>query len=325
MRYIKYFLCGMVWLSALLYGQNAEGFSSDPYKELYHLQRKVESLEKRLEEWKKKENAIEQAKKELKRKKATSEHELAEKKKELVQKEEKWKGQEATLHDEIERLRAQHETDSATMANLRSDLEKLKKFRIEWLAQLVGSVEERWLKKAYSAVDLKELEADSAQYKKYASEDERVNEAYEKLCKYLADYRLYTAGVNAVHSRYDKTVVDGLAPQIENLWGRATDEQKAKELKLLYWQLNNYRETVQIFQDVIKEIEGIVIDTEMPDHKSAWPLVKEMLGKQKENGNIPALREIPWLSEQYDKYEEDLGKNCVKPSVVRNEIMGFTF
>ena len=116
--------------------------------------------------------------------------------------------------------------------------------------------------------------------------------------------------------------VDRLKSQIQELKGQVDDEFKKKELERLYTQLENYRVTIEIFQDVIKAVEESTIGQDT--HDMAWPLVEIVLKKQEDdNEYISALRDIPWLSKQFDSYYEDLKNDCLAKSSVRNEIMSY--
>lgn len=126
--------------------------------------------------------------------------------------------------------------------------------------------------------------------------------------------------VKAVNSQYNKTSINAVALSVKNLRDKTTDINKKEELSLLYWQLDNYGVTVEIFQDVIKAVDEQI--TDQTNHRSAWPLVKAVLDKQeKDDEYITAINKIPWLSQQYKMYYEALERNCIAPNKVRNIIM----
>lgn len=217
-------------------------------------------------------------------------------------------------HDE------QHKTDAQTITALKKQLNDLQVFRAKWLAELAGEVDEKWLNKPYSAIDLAQLETDYQQYEEFATADTRVAEARNKLKPFVENVRLYAQATEAVHSPYDKAKVASLIPSLRTLCDRCTEQQGAKEVKSLFWQLDNYAVTVEIFQDVIKEIQKVIKNE--TEHQFAWPLVQATLDKlEKESSFITALDEIPWLKEQSKTYRESLATNCVQPNAIADKIM----
>lgn len=217
-------------------------------------------------------------------------------------------------HDE------QHKADSETIATLKKQLGDLQVFRAKWLAELAGEVDGKWLNKPYPTTDLAQLEADYRQYEEFAAADARVAEARDKLKPFVENVRLYAQATEAVHSPYDKAKVASLIPALRTLRDHCTEQQGAKEVKALFWQLDNYAVTVEIFQDVIKAVQGAIHNE--TEHQFAWPLVQATLDKlEKESNLITALDEIPWLKEQSKAYRESLATNCVQPNAIADKIM----
>lgn len=213
-----------------------------------------------------------------------------------------------------------HKADAETIAALKQQLNGLQVFRAKWLAELASEVDGKWLNKPYPAVDLTQLEADYQQYEEFAAADARVAEARNKLKPFVENVRLYVQAAEAVNSPYDKTKVESLIPALRTLRNQCTEQQGATEVKLLFWQLDNYAMTVKIFQKVIKAVQEVVNNE--TEHLFAWPLVQATLKKlEKESSYITALDEIPWLKEQSKAYRESLATNCVQPNAIADKIM----
>ena len=222
--------------------------------------------------------------------------------------------------EQISQLLQQHSRDSIEIASLRGDLSELSNFRKMWLAQLAESVNEKWLNKPYSQINMKELEVALKQYAEFASSDKRIADARDKLQVLLAECQIYNQGVNIINAPYEKSRLNSIAVPLKNMRDKTTDPTKKQELSLLFWQLDNYGITVEIFQDVIKAVDEQILG--MNAHKAAWPLAKAVLEKlEREDEYITAVKKIPWLSEQYDSYYKDLEKNCIGTNRVHDLIM----
>lgn len=223
--------------------------------------------------------------------------------------------------DELEKTRTlQHKADLEEIDSLKKELNALKDFRVKWLAELAGSVEAKWFGKPYSAIDLAKLEADFLQYDMYAKEDAAVAGAKAKLEPLLANCRLYQRAVKAVHSKYEEAVVEPLIAPIA-LLRDSTEAKFREELDKLHRQLEDYRITVEIFQeDIIGKVNEAVKGQESAN--AAFPLAKAVLDVQEEeSGYITAIRDIPWLSDQYDKYYKALEENCLGANPTAEEIL----
>ena len=222
--------------------------------------------------------------------------------------------------EQVARLQQQHIDDSIAIVSLRADLSELSNFRKMWIAQLAESVNERWLEKPYSQINIQELENALKQYDEFASSDKRIADALDKLKVLLKDCQIYNQGIHIVNALYEKERINSILVPLKSLRDKTTDPTKKKELSLLYWQLDNYGVTIEIFQDVIKAVDEQILG--LNAHKAAWPLVKAVLDKQeKDDEYITAIKKIPWLSKQYDAYYQSLERNCVGTNRVRDMIM----
>lgn len=212
-----------------------------------------------------------------------------------------------------------HREDSLTIVSLQEELNGLKEFRVKWLAQLAVSVDEKWLNKPYAAIDVTALERDYAQYEQYAPMDAKVAEAKNKLTSFVANARLYQQGKNAINSEYHAAEVTSLVEPMRTLRDNMPEGSNREDVANLCWQLDNYAITIEIFQDVIKAVNEAV-NGQSP--AGAWPLAKATLDKQeKESEYISAIKMIPWLAVQYDKYYELLKKDATKPNEVGETIL----
>lgn len=322
----------------LLRAQDANG--TDLYKENYDLKKelkekddKIKELEERLAQMTLERNRVDSLLKEEKAVGKSSEVKAHIRKLEKEIKELEAKLQDCAANaetavnqqtqanqEQILRLRQQHSQDSIEIASLKSELSDLSDFRKMWLAQLAESVNEKWLDKPYSKIDVNELQKALAQYEEFASTDQRIADASVKLKELLAACQLYEQGVKVVSSPYDASQISAIAAKIKNLRDNTADSEKKKELSSLFWQLDNYGVTVEIFQDIIKAVDEQISGQDR--HKAAWPLVNAVMEKlEKEDEYITAVKKIPWLSEQYGLYYDALKKDCIAPNPVHDIIM----
>lgn len=215
-----------------------------------------------------------------------------------------------------------HREDSLNIVSLQEELNGLKEFRVKWLAQLAESVDEKWLNKPYATIDVTALEKDYAQYEQYAPMDAKVAEAKDKLTPFVANVRLYQQGKNAVNSKYHAEEVTSLVESLHTLRDNMPEGNNRDDVANLCWQLDNYAITIEIFQDVIRAVNEAV---KGQSPVGAWPLAKATLDKQeKESEYISAIKMIPWLAVQYDKYYELLKKDATKPNEVGEAILNIT-
>lgn len=216
----------------------------------------------------------------------------------------------------------QHEKDSLDIVALREELNGLEEFRVKWLAQLAESVNEKWLNKPYAAIDVVALEKDYAQYEQYAPMDAKVAEAKDKLTPFVTNARLYQQGKEAVNSKYDAAVVNSLIEPMRALRDSLPEGDNQDDVANICWQLDNYAITIEIFQDVIKAVNK---EVQGQSAAGAWYLAKAALDKQeKESEYISAIKDIPWLAKQYDKYYELLKEDASKPNEVGEAILHIT-
>lgn len=216
----------------------------------------------------------------------------------------------------------QHEKDSLNIVALRKELNGLEEFRVKWLAQLAESVDEKWLNKPYAAIDVAALEKDYAQYEQYAPMDAKVAEAKDKLTPFIANARLYQRGKEAVDTVYNAKEVNSLIEPMRTLRDSIPEGDNRDDVANLYWQLDNYAITIKIFQNVIKAVNEAV---QGQSAVGAWPLAKAALDKQeKEFEYISAIKDIPWLAEQYEEYYKLLKEDASKPNKIGEAILNIT-
>lgn len=223
---------------------------------------------------------------------------------------------------QVETLTGQHGKDNSTIVSLQDKLKELQDFCIKRSTLLAESVGERWLNKSYSAIDVNELEMDFQQCEKFTSADHpEITNAKKQLKVLLDNSRLYQKGVNAINSEYNAEVVESLETPMHTLCDHTKNADVKSDVEYLYWQLTNYGTTVEIFQDVIGEVNKAIEG--QSTHKAAWPLVNAALKKQEDDSEyITAIQKIPWLAKQYEEYFKALKTNCMKRSPVEEIIMG---
>lgn len=210
--------------------------------------------------------------------------------------------------------------DSLTIVSLQDKLNELQNFRVKWLAQLAESVDKKWLSKPFSAIDVNELETDFQQYEEFSSADKKVADARDKLKVFLNNCQLYQKAVKAVNSMYNPEIINSLITPIRTLRDSITNTSSKEDIKIVYWQLNNYEITIEIFQEVIQKVNKAV--NGQSTHKAAWPLANATLDKQeKESEYISAIQMIPWLAKQYADYFKGLEEDCLKPNPIGEMIM----
>lgn len=225
--------------------------------------------------------------------------------------------------EKMDVLVGQHTEDSLAMASLQEELYHMQEFRVMWLAQLAESVNEKWLEKPYVAIDVLALEKDYEQYDRYAPMDAKVAEARDKLKPFVDNVHLYWRGIEAVNSVYDTEKVTSLIEPMRVLRDGMPGGDNRDDVANLYWQLDNYAITIEIFQDVIRAVNEAVKG--ISGQAGAWPLVKAALEKQEtESEYISAIKMIPWLAKQYDEYFKLLEKDSTRPNKVGEAIMRIT-
>lgn len=340
MNYIKIILLFAIFCCSTSLKAQDTGEEGDPYKENYALKKELAKKDARIknleEELAKTEIERNKADSLLKVEKATGKSKEIKSQIQVLEQENKRlkaeldncssnvdkviNQQTKSSQEQISQLLQQHSKDSIEIASLRGDLAELSNFRQMWLTQLAESVNEKWLDKPYSQINMQELEIALQQYDEFASSDKKIADARDKLKMLLAECQIYNQGVSIVNAPYEKGQINSIAGSLNSLRDKVTDPTKKQELSLLYWQLDNYGVTVEIFQDVIKAVDEQILG--MNAHKTAWPLVKAVLDKQeKDDEYITAIKKIPWLSEQFNLYYKYLEKNCVGTNKVHDTIM----
>jgi hypothetical protein len=328
--YSQILLLGL--LSTMCMSMQAQDKGDDPYKEIYELKKSLDSKDKELAtlqgKYEKLEANLDKAKEDLNNEKNSSksaqikeltqqlkEKDLAAKQSELdsSRKEEEYKTQLSQKEEKIKEL-------TQEINELNNQLSDLSKFKRLQLKQLASSVEADWLNKPYSQIDMNNLKKACAEYKEYEKDDEDVKAASDKLSNLMNEALIYNEGMSCVSSIYDADRIQKAIQNIKDLHVEASTE-KGQELKKLQRRLNDYEITVEIFVYVIHAVDGAI--NEGDSQEAAFLSVKVVLEEQeKVNGYISAIREYPWLSEQYDEYYNALSKDCFSANAAKNLILG---
>lgn len=338
----------VVFLSAHCFAQTERTGNepTDPQEEIKHLNKSLSDLEKELS---KKDKEIERLTEQLKKAKENNETLLDE----LTH--EKEEGKSATNRAQIKHLKdsiknitqshegllrqmkadsvklaevyatqmndwcVQHQKDSVELSRLTEELAQLGEFKVKWLSQLADGVDEKWLSKRYSEFALADLELDYKQYEQYALSDKKVADARDKLKQLLDEKRVYDMGIRLISTKYDASDIEDCLTRVKALMATVNDAQKKDELNVLRKKLKDYGVTIEIFQEVIDAVEQQIQNQE--SHSAAWPLAKSVIEKQEKNYEyISAIKDIPWLAEQWEEYYKCLENNCLEANSVRNLI-----
>lgn len=228
---------------------------------------------------------------------------------------------------EITQLQEQLKQNADLIAQMKKDAESLEAFKGPWLAQLAQSVDTEWLSKTFQEIDPTLMEYTYSQYEQFADADPKVAEARDKMKTLKEAYNLYSQAKQAVESPFDASMVTPLVAQVDALRNKTTHAGRKTELDALYQQLNDYSVTVEIFQDVIKAIDGIItqqsqggLDAFMKNAVKA-NIQKELDRQESEDKNITAIKAIPWLAAQYETYYQALMADFLAPNPTHDVIM----
>ena len=220
---------------------------------------------------------------------------------------------------QLQQLQDRQAKDQAEITALNQQLKDLHSFRQMWLAEQVEKVETQWLSKNYPDIDMSELERTIQTYQEFVS-DQRIADARNKLLALQEECRIYQNGDKLIKSPYDAAQVKAAATAVKALRDKITNANKKTTLSTLYRLLNDYGVTVEIFQDAIKAVDKQLSGQDQ--HRIAWPLVKATLDKQeKDYKYISAIKDIPWLKDQYEAYEAALKKDCLAPNPIHDLIL----
>ena len=209
----------------------------------------------------------------------------------------------ATIHEECQNvmtsLLSQFSADSAALAQVEAELAGLQDVRKEQIAEMLQQVDSKWLSKSFAQLDSAELEAATLQYIARAATNQSLDAARKKMEGLRAAYRIYRLGLYVVNHRYDATEVGRSLDLVKKVREQEKNTVRKKELSRLFAQLDDYQATVQIFQDLILELDK---------KKSFAEMQKEIKKQEDEDEVISSIQAIPWLKKQYEDYYRALGK-----------------
>ena len=206
---------------------------------------------------------------------------------------------------------------------LHKENEQLSVFKDALLAQLADKVVGRWTRLPYCQIDSIAFTDTLALYKKYKDDNPKVARAYDQLKTLDENLNLYWRAKRAVNSPYEAQTVKELVQPMKNLSESVKSQGNKKnidEISELYSQLYNYKGTLQYFQeDIIKgkvesNIQRWQAGGESPE--DAWILLQDDLPE-----TDPYISKIPWLSEQYRAYYEQLNRDVYGANPARDIIM----
>lgn len=202
-------------------------------------------------------------------------------------------------------------TDSISMLNER--LNAFGDFRNKWMIGLADSIVGSFMEKGYSAVEVSELEELFGRYNELAGKDSAAVAARDSLGRFLEEYELFVKGTGAVNAPYDQELVNSLIVPVQTLRDATPDGVRKKELVNLARRLFNYDVTVEMFEEIVAEIDDAVKKNAAGEHAVAYPAVEKILKRQVEEEIVVEIEDIPWLKTQYGEYCRLLKENCVAP------------
>lgn len=206
------------------------------------------------------------------------------------------------------------EAVSREIASLEEELKGLESVRQKLDAQLMQDVQSKWLSKTYSQLEENALRAAVAQYRQRAEANKAMDASYQQMQALLDEFTIYERGMQAVSNPYHAESVSQLADEVKQLRAKVTGDRR-KELSKLFVMLDDYPATVQIFQDLISEI----------DKQKTFADIKKVIKAQEEDGEvITSITSIPWLKSRYEAYYNALkggNGNNTASACVRDEIM----
>ena len=196
---------------------------------------------------------------------------------------------------------------------LKKELEELKVFKIEWLKELAQRVDQEWLNKKYSQIDLAQIEQAYDQYSKYSVDDPMVAEAKNKMTPLVEGYRIYNKAMEAINAPYDEVLTKELLPELKAQRDKEQEPNRKDELKILARILGDYELIVGLFEELKSAIDTQISDLgDGPTHRMAYPLVKDVLKTFEEDGTIEAIEEVPYLKKRLEEYKKALNEDCIK-------------
>lgn len=224
-------------------------------------------------------------------------------------------------HDTVPLYKEKVKQLEAMNGELRDENEKLSEFKGALLSQLSDKVVGRWLNLPYCQIDSAAFSDTLALFDKYKN-DKKVGRAYAQMKALGENLDLYRRGKRAVNSPYDAKTVKELVQPMKNLSESVKSQGNKKnvdELAELYSQLDNYKGTLQYFQEDI--IIGMVesnIQRWQSNGKSvddAWILLESELPE-----NDPYISKIPWLKNQYKAFYDQLKKDVYGPNPAKEAV-----
>lgn len=213
------------------------------------------------------------------------------------------------LKDEQSRsqeLLLQHQQDSVTIAELTATITDLSRelaqyadIRNRWFDQLIADAS-LWENRPYSTIDLQALEQAMSPYRQYASENEGIKGALEKMEKLRSDYQLYKDAELACTAAYEGEKVKSLVSRLQEVMSRENQPDRQKELFALENKLKEYSSAVMSAQDLIKSIEKQYNPGDVNNVKYG---IQGILDKEEDTyGTISLMKSYPWLNEQFEEY-----------------------
>lgn len=209
----------------------------------------------------------------------------------------------------VVKLQEQIDSRDNKISELEKELDQLRPFREQYLAELAKSVDSKWLSKPYSKIDTTELQRTLSQMQQYASGNKNIKEAANKLKQLRQEKKLYEQGIAIINAPFDSKAIAAIQPKLDMLENNANSKDKKSELHELNKKIFNYEVTVEMFQELNEEVKQSLKERKPKDPGFAWDrCVAPLLDEDENKEIVEAIKEIPFLEKQYSKYCENLKK-----------------
>ena len=217
-----------------------------------------------------------------------------------------------------DKLKKDNKKQADTIRMLKNELAKLQPFKQKYLSQMAENVDDDFLNKPFKDIDSVEFEKALKEFNDFASEDKRIAAAAKKLSALKNDYILYRKGVAVVNSPYNATKIKEIKDPLYNLYNKTPQSDKKDDIYNFFWQVNNYASKVNVFKNLIKDVDKR-INANKNDAFAFADL--ELKNQEKKSQAITAIQQIPYLKKLYDDYYAALKKNCFGANPAKDEVL----
>lgn len=143
-----------------------------------------------------------------------------------------------------------------------------------------------------------------------------LHETPKPIQQLAEDYQAYQEGIKCVASKYDKQAIDSVMGKIKAIreqLPKTADNKKKEDLKNLHMKLFDYRNAVELFQDLIKTVTATLASKKLT--------IKEVFSPKSEyvDPDVEGLiNSYDWLRVKYQDFKKELANGG---NDVQNEIL----